>query len=92
MHIRLETARLASYRAAWELAATGESNFAEISKIQISEAAVATFADAMQVFGGYGYTVRAGLDKSLRDALGVRVSSGTSDLQRVVLAARLGLG
>lgn len=91
MRIRLETARLAGYRAAWDLGAGIESASPEIAKLLISEAAVAVFTDAMTVFGGQGYTEAAGLDVNLRDALGVRVSSGTSDIQKLVIAAKLGL-
>jgi alkylation response protein AidB-like acyl-CoA dehydrogenase len=91
MQVRLEASRSASYRAAWELSAASQSAYSEVAKLQVSEAAVGVFSDAMQVFGAYGYTVAAGLERRLRDSLGTRISSGTSDMQRVVLAARLGL-
>lgn len=91
MQVGLENARLTSYRAAWELANGNGSIFSEIAKLQVSEAAVAIFQNAMQMLGGYGYTVSAGIDRRLRDALGMRISSGTSDIQKVVIATRLGL-
>lgn len=91
MHVTVEAARSACYRAAWELSTSGASSYSELAKLQVSEAAVGIFGDAMQIFGGYGYTVGAGVDRRLRDALGTRISSGTSDMQRVVLASKLGL-
>ncbi len=91
MQIRLEAARMASYRATWDLATGNGSMFSEIAKLEVSEAAVAIFENAMQVFGGSGYVISAGIDQRLRDALGARMSSGTSDMQRVVIAGKLGL-
>jgi len=91
MTIRLELARLAAYRAAWELGADASSSFSEIAKLQVTESAVSVFQDAMLIFGGAGYATSAGIDRALRDALGTTLSSGTSDLQRVVIAGKLGL-
>lgn len=91
MTIRLELARLAAYRAAWELGAGTSSIFSELAKLQVTESAVSVFQDAMQLFGGEGYATDAGIDRALRDALGTTLSSGTSDLQRVVIAGKLGL-
>ncbi|MFJ3707147.1 acyl-CoA dehydrogenase family protein [Streptomyces sp. NPDC090053] len=91
LRVRLESARNVTYRAAWELADNEESFYPEMVKLAISEAAVATFEGAMQIFGGYGYTEEAGIEERLRDALGTRISSGTSDMQRSVIAAKLGM-
>ncbi|MER7759611.1 acyl-CoA dehydrogenase family protein [Streptomyces sp. NPDC097619] len=97
MRLRLETSRALLRTAAWELDRPGpdrdrrSSPLPELVKLQVSEAAVATFQDAMQIFGGHGYTEDAGIEERLRDALGTRISSGTSDMQRDVVAAKLGL-
>lgn len=91
MQVRLESARLLTYKAAWQLGCGESSSFSEIAKLQTSEAAVQTFLDAMEVYGGYGYTVDAQIERDLRDALGTRISSGTSEMQRSVIAAKLGL-
>lgn len=91
MRLRVETARMIIYRAAGELAAGAGSFLPEMAKLHVSEAAVATFADAMQVLGGQGYTSGTGIERGLRDVLGTLMSSGTSDLQRQVIAAKLGL-
>lgn len=91
MHMRLEAARLLTYKAAWQLGCGESSIFSEIAKLQTSEAAVQIFQDAMEVYGGDGYTVDAQIERDLRDALGMRISSGTAEMQRSVIAARLGL-
>lgn len=96
MQVRLEAARSLVRKAAWELSDDGsatsrQSYFPELAKLYVSEAAVETFSDAMQVFGGDGYTTEAGIEGRLRDALGTRISSGTSDLQRTLIAAKLGM-
>lgn len=91
MQMRLESTRLLTYKAAWQLGFGESSIFSEVAKLQTSEAAVQTFQDAMEVYGGYGYTVSAQIERDLRDALGTRISSGTPEMQRSVIAAKLGL-
>jgi hypothetical protein len=96
MRHRLETSRGLVRSAAWELARPRGSREApsflpELAKLHVSEAAVATFEDAMQIFGASGYTDDAGIGQRLRDVLGTRISSGTSDMQREVIAGKLGL-
>ncbi|MFF7124280.1 acyl-CoA dehydrogenase family protein [Streptomyces sp. NPDC008240] len=92
MQIRLEAARLLTYRAAWDLGRgdTG-SVFPEAAQLETSESAVQTFLDAVQLYGGLGYTTATDAERNLRDALGTRISSGTSDMQRKVMADKLGL-
>jgi alkylation response protein AidB-like acyl-CoA dehydrogenase len=62
-----------------------------MAKLHTSDAAVRTFMDAMQVHGAQGYTVGAEIERDLRDALGLRLSSGTPEMQRTVIAGRMGL-
>src|SRR5204863_3633736 len=92
MKVRLETARLLVYRAAG-LKAAGKPAMAEsaMAKLWVSECAVASGLDAIQVHGGYGYMSEAGVERRLRDAVGSRIYSGTSEMQRAVLARTLGL-
>jgi alkylation response protein AidB-like acyl-CoA dehydrogenase len=47
--------------------------------------------DAVQIHGGYGYMKEYELERELRDAIGSRIYSGTSDLQRNIVARGLGL-
>ncbi len=90
--VRLEAARLLAYRAAWALDnSRAPSLEASIAKLFISEALVETSLDALQTYGGYGYMKEYDLERGVRDALGSRLYSGTSDMQRNTIARWLGL-
>jgi alkylation response protein AidB-like acyl-CoA dehydrogenase len=92
MKMRVEEARAALYRTAW-LRGNGRSAFLEaaLTKLTISENWVRCAEDALQIHGGYGYMAEFGLERELRDALGSRLYSGTSEIQRTIAAALLGL-
>jgi alkylation response protein AidB-like acyl-CoA dehydrogenase len=65
---------------------------AAIAKLFISEAWVQSGLDAQLTYGAYGYLRENGIEREVRDALASRIYSGTSDIQRLVIAQRLGLG
>ena len=92
MELDLEQSRLLLYRAAWaamrQSTATRES---ALAKLAVSEAYVRSCRTAMQVFGGYGYTVEYGLERELRDALATPLYVGTSEIQRNLIAGLRGL-
>jgi alkylation response protein AidB-like acyl-CoA dehydrogenase len=92
MKVRHETSRLLLYRLAWlrqsERRTTTES---ALTKLHISECAVQSSLDAIQVHGGYGYLSDLGLERDLRDAVASRIYSGTSEIQRSIIARGLGL-
>ena len=92
MYLRLEAARLLVYQAAW-LGQQGKPALAEAAaaKLFTSEAWVASSLDAIQVHGAYGYMKESGIERDLRDAVGSTIYSGTSEIQRVILANMLGL-
>jgi alkylation response protein AidB-like acyl-CoA dehydrogenase len=92
MKLRVETARALLYRAAW-LRDQGRSIFQEaaIAKLHISESWVQCAQDALQIHGGFGYMRESGVERDLRDALGSRIYSGTSEIQRVLIASLMGL-
>ncbi|HVQ97397.1 MAG TPA: acyl-CoA dehydrogenase family protein [Mycobacterium sp.] len=92
MKLRLESARLLLYRACWEMdqGKASTTNIA-LSKIAISEAAVASAMDAIKLFGGRGYLREYGIETILRDAIPTMIFSGTSDIQRLIVAKELGL-
>ncbi|MBV8891456.1 MAG: acyl-CoA dehydrogenase family protein [Acidobacteria bacterium] len=92
MEIRLEAARLLLYRAAW-LKAEGKAAAKEsaIAKVYAAEAAVASALDAIQLHGGYGYSSDLGIECTLRDAVGGRIYSGTSEVLRNIISHELGL-
>ena len=92
MYVRLEAARSLIYRVAW-LKQQGKSAPAEAAaaKLFTSEAWVRSSRDAIQVHGAWGYMKDAGIERDLRDALAGTIYSGTSEIQRVVIARMLGL-
>jgi alkylation response protein AidB-like acyl-CoA dehydrogenase len=92
MYLRLEAARLLVYQAAW-LGQQGKPAVAEAAaaKLFTSEAWVASSLDAIQVHGAYGYMKESGIERDLRDAVAGTIYSGTSEIQRVILARMLGL-
>jgi alkylation response protein AidB-like acyl-CoA dehydrogenase len=92
MYLRLEAARLLVYQAAW-LGQQGKPALAEAAaaKLFASEAWIASSLDAIQIHGAYGYMKESGIERDLRDAIAGTIYSGTSEIQRVILARMLGL-
>jgi alkylation response protein AidB-like acyl-CoA dehydrogenase len=92
MYVQLEAARLLIYRVAW-LKQQGRSAVAEAAaaKLFTSEAWVRSSQDTVQTHGAWGYLKDAGFERDLRDAVASTIYSGTSEIQRVVLARMLGL-
>ncbi len=92
MKVRLETSKLLLYRAAWAQATGGDNGLeAAIAKLHISEAAVQSALDAIQIHGGYGYMREFEVERALRDSIGGKLYSGTSEIQRLIIARHLGL-
>ena len=92
MKLRLEAGRLLLYRAG-ELHRDGKrcEEAAALSKLWISEAAVQSGLDAIQIFGAAGVTTDTGIDALLRDAVPSRIFSGTSEMQRAIVARMMGV-
>jgi hypothetical protein len=92
MKLRLETARLLLYRLGW-LMEKGKSSPLDsaLTKLHLSESFVQSGLDALQIHGGYGYMTEYELERDVRDAIGSRIYSGTSDIQRNIAARFLGL-
>lgn len=92
MKVRLETARWLVYRVAW-LKQQGKNAImdAAIVKLYLSESFVQSCLDAVQVHGGYGYMTEFGIERDLRDSISGTLYSGTSEIQRNIIAAWLGL-
>ena len=92
MKVRLDTSRLLLYRAAWAMAEDDGAEMASaVAKLYISEAAVASALDAVRTHGGYGYMEEFEVERDLRDFLGGTMYSGTSDIQRLLVARHMGL-
>lgn len=93
MKIRLDAARLLTYRAAWGLEHTPrEAGLgASVTKVFTSESLVSSALDSIQVLGGYGFMVDYEVERVLRDSVGSTLYSGTSELQRNIISRWLGL-
>lgn len=92
MKVHLEAARLLTYRAASRLGRSKTVGMdAAIAKLYVSEALVKSALDAVQVHGGYGYMTEYAIERVLRDAVGSTLYSGTSEMQRNIIARWLGL-
>jgi alkylation response protein AidB-like acyl-CoA dehydrogenase len=92
MKIRLETARLLLYRLGW-LRSQGKTSPLESAmvKVHLSECFLHSTLDSLQVHGGYGYMTEFEIERNVRDAVGSRIYSGTSDIQRNIIAGHMGL-
>ena len=92
MRLQWETSRLFLYKFAWlkaqKLSAIPE---AAMTKLTISEAWIKLSEAAQQIHGGYGYLAETGVERDLRDALGSRFYSGTSNLQKQIIARMMNL-
>jgi alkylation response protein AidB-like acyl-CoA dehydrogenase len=92
MKVRLEAARLLTYRAASMLDKSKMVGLdAAMAKLFVSEALVQTAMDALQIHGGYGYCTEYQIERQVRDALGSTLYSGTSEMQRTTIARWVGL-
>ncbi len=92
MKVRMETARLLLYKVAWTKQARGKASMeAALAKLYLSESWVQSCLDAVQIHGGYGYTTEYEVERDLRDAVGGTLYSGTSEIQRNIIARYLGL-
>ncbi len=92
MKMRLDAARALLYRAAWQKSQRKSVYLeAAMAKMVISESWIECARHAMQIHGGYGYTVEYEIERELRDALGSTLYSGTSEIQRTIIASLMGL-
>ena len=92
MKVRLETSRLLLYRLAWLKTSGREAvTDAAIAKLYLSESWVQSCLDAIQIHGGYGYMSEFDFERDLRDSIAGRIYSGTSEIQRNIIATQLGL-
>ncbi|RDI41994.1 acyl-CoA dehydrogenase [Falsibacillus pallidus] len=90
MATNVEAAKLLVYRAA-SLRAEDEpcGKEASIAKLFASKAAVETATEAIQVFGGYGYTEDYPVERYFRDAKITEIYEGTSEIQHIVISKHL---
>jgi len=79
-------------RAAW-MASRGDDALREISmaKLFASETYVKVANSGMQVLGAYGYNMEFDMQRHFRDARAATIGAGTSQIQRNLIAGRMGL-
>jgi acyl-CoA dehydrogenase len=87
MAIAYEATRLLTHKAAW-LVDKGDlsSIVSSYAKAYGADAAMRCSTDAVQIFGGYGYTKEYPVEKLMRDAKLLQIYEGTSQIQRIVIA------
>lgn len=92
MYLRLEAARMLIYKVAW-LKREGKPAVAEAAaaKVFTSEAWVQSSLAAIQIHGALGYMTDSGIERDLRDSVAGTIYSGTSEIQRLIIAKALGL-
>mgnify|MGYP004702435311 CR=1 FL=1 len=92
MKVRLDTCRPLVYRIG-ALKDQGKDCMLEasVAKLYVSESYVKSCLDAIQIFGGYGFMTEQEIERDLRDSVGSTLYSGTSEIQRVIIARSLGL-
>jgi L-prolyl-PCP dehydrogenase len=92
MKVRIDLSRLVLYNVA-SMKAQGKRAPLEsaIAKLFISESYVQNCSDALQIHGAYGYSVEYDFERNLRDAIAGKIYSGTSEIQRNIIATFLGL-
>lgn len=92
MALRLETCRPLVYKIGW-LKSLGRDATTEaaMAKLHVSECFVQNSLDAVRVFGAAGYACETGLERDLRDSVGSLIYSGTNDVQRMIVARKMGL-
>lgn len=90
MATEIEAARLLVYRAAY-LASQGAkiSKEAAMAKMYASDVAMKVSTNAVQIFGGYGYTREFPVERMMRDAKITQIYEGTNEIQRVVISANI---
>ncbi|HRG98921.1 MAG TPA: acyl-CoA dehydrogenase family protein [Polyangiaceae bacterium] len=90
MGIRIEATQLLVRKAAWALDKKRPSPLtSSCAKAFGGDAAMATAIDAVQIFGGNGYTKEYPVEKLMRDAKILQIYEGTSQIQRMVIAKTL---
>ena len=92
MRLRLDTSRPLVYRIG-DLKERNKKAILEssIAKLHVSESLVQSMLDAVQIYGGYGYMTEQEVERDLRDAIASTLYSGTSEIQRNIIARSLGL-
>lgn len=87
MAMKTEASRLLVHKAAW-LVDNGQRNteVASYAKAFAADSCMQNTTDAVQIYGGYGYSKEYPVEKLMRDAKLIQIYEGTSQIQRLVIA------
>lgn len=90
MAMRLDASRLLTYRAAWKKDQTPKHSVeSAMAKAMASTTAVYCAEEAVQIFGGNGYSREYPVEKLMRDAKICDIYEGTTEVQKMVIGATL---
>ena len=90
MYQKVETSRLLVWKGAWEADNGIDPTIsASIAKFYATEAAMEVVNEALQIFGGYGYTKMFPIEKLLRDIRLFSIYEGTSEVQRLIVSGHV---
>lgn len=90
MGMKVEAARLLVHKAAWMCDNNvRNTEIASYAKAFASDSCMQITTDAVQIYGGYGYSKEYPVEKLMRDAKLIQIYEGTSQIQRLVMAREL---
>lgn len=90
MATAIEASRLLTYQAAWlESNGLPYGKESAMSKLFASDTAMKVTTEAVQIFGGYGYTKDYPVERFMRDAKITQIYEGTNEIQRMVISGKL---
>ncbi|MGM9985902.1 MAG: acyl-CoA dehydrogenase [Bacillaceae bacterium] len=90
MATSIEAARLLTYQAAWlESQGLPYGKASAMSKLMAGDVAMKVTTEAVQVFGGYGYTKDYPVERYMRDAKITQIYEGTQEIQKLVISRML---
>ncbi|WP_349408854.1 acyl-CoA dehydrogenase [Pseudalkalibacillus sp. SCS-8] len=90
MATKVEAARLLTYQAAWrESEGLPYGKESAMSKLYAGDIAMEVTTEAVQVYGGYGYTKDYPVERYMRDAKITQIYEGTQEIQRLVISRML---
>ncbi|HET7579334.1 MAG TPA: acyl-CoA dehydrogenase [Bacillales bacterium] len=90
MATKVEASRLLTYQAAWrESEGMPYGKASAMSKLFAGDTAMEVTTEAVQVFGGYGYTKDYPVERYMRDAKITQIYEGTNEIQRLVISRML---
>jgi alkylation response protein AidB-like acyl-CoA dehydrogenase len=90
MATEIEAARLLVYQSAYRASAgLSYGQQSAMAKMYAADVAMRVTTEAVQVFGGYGYTREYPVERMMRDAKITQIYEGTNEVQRIVISAAL---